>query len=205
MALFCSSLVVQLFKLTMNSKLFIVEFIFWIFWFKYDARHTHLSKWSTPSCYWRMYNCYKTSIMFMAFLWTVSNIFLVNIENHFHYRYCATYPRKICYNWWCIFIVSNMIGNHIFLWLEPRNSIACHQTLVQILGTKLILVYTTCTTCLTNHTGFISRHMTPLVIINSLGVDTQNVQHMPLQNTSTLWYYLHYQFPPSWGYLANIN
>ena len=48
-----------------------------------------------------------------------------------------TYLHEICYHWWYIFIVLNLIGDHIFLWSEPQNSIACHQTLVQGLGTRL--------------------------------------------------------------------
>ena len=148
-----------------------------------------------------MYNCYKTPFMFMTFLWTVPIIYLVNIKIHFHFQCHATYLLcKVCYNWWHIFIVSNLIGSHIFLWLEPQNSIPHQQTLVQGLGKKIILVYTICTT---NHMSS-SHHMTPLVI-NSLVADTHNVQHMPLNSIIILRYYLHYQFPHSWGYLANIN
>ena len=32
-----------------------------------------------------------------------------------------------------------MIGGRIFLWSEPRNAIACHQTLVQGWGTRLYM------------------------------------------------------------------
>ena len=41
-----------------------------------------------------------------------------------------------CYDWWRIFIVSNLIGDRIFLQSKPQNSIACHQTLVQSLSTR---------------------------------------------------------------------
>ena len=78
--------------------------------------------------------------MFRAFLWSNSNICLVNTEIHynFHLKYCTICLCKICFDWWHTFVVSNLIGDHIFLWSEPRNSIACHQTLVQGLGTRLV-------------------------------------------------------------------
>ena len=44
-------------------------------------------------------------------------------------------------DWWRIFIVSNLIGKHIFLWSETQNSNACHQTLAQGLGTRLRLAH----------------------------------------------------------------
>ena len=44
---------------------------------------------------------------------------------------------EICYDWWCIVIVFNLIGDCIFLQSEPQKSIVCHQTFIQGLGMKL--------------------------------------------------------------------
>ena len=72
----------------------------------------------------------------MAFLWSISNIYLVNIEIPFHFGCCAIHPHEIVTTGKIFFIISNLIGDHIFLQSKPQNSIACHQTLVQSLGTR---------------------------------------------------------------------
>ena len=60
-----------------------------------------------------------------------------NIQIHFHFRCYAIYLCEICYDWWCIVIVFNLIGDCIFLQSEPQKSIVCHQTFIQGLGMKL--------------------------------------------------------------------
>ena len=58
--------------------------------------------------------------------------------NSFPFGCHVIYPHKICYDWWRIFIVLNLIGDCILLWSKPQNSIACYQTLVQGMGTRLL-------------------------------------------------------------------
>ena len=43
-------------------------------------------------------------------------ICLLNIEIYFHFGFHTIYSYKICYDWWHIVIVSNLIGDCIFLW-----------------------------------------------------------------------------------------
>ena len=76
----------------------------------------------------------------MAFLWTVPIIYLVNIKIHFHFSVMLPIVQNLL-QLMTYFIVSNLIGNHIFLWLEPRNSIAHQQTLVQGLGKSSTSIY----------------------------------------------------------------
>ena len=85
----------------------------------------------------------KAFFIFMAFLWSVSNIYLVAKHwNSFSYWVsCYLSVWNLLY-WWCIFIVLNLIGDHIFLHPEPQNSIVYHQTLVQGLGRWLGLTPT---------------------------------------------------------------
>ena len=75
----------------------------------------------------------QSFLFIYGFLWSISNICLVNIEIHYHFEGCViyvAYPHEICYDWWLIFIVLNLIGDRIFLQSEPQNSIAYHQTIV---------------------------------------------------------------------------
>ena len=87
----------------------------------------------------------------MALLWSIYNICHIIIEFHFRFGCRAIYPRETCYDWWRIIIVSNLIGDHIVLWSEPRNSIACHQTLVQGLGKRLDIFIHNCSVCKFSH------------------------------------------------------
>ena len=104
--------------------------------------------------------------MFMAFLWSIC---LVNIETHFHFQ-CRTTCLHVTCTTDDVFLLSqiwlvttfSVVGTTEFYCMSPD---PCSDS-----GYKTN-TSTTCTTCLTNHMGFISCHMTPLVI-NSLGVDT---------------------------------
>ena len=112
MALFCSFLVVELFKITMNPKLFICSSKPVYLLNASIQVCTHLSKWSTPFRYWHMYNCYKLPTLY------VYGILVEHLPskhwNSFPFSVPYYLSARYMYNWWCIFIISNMIGNHIF-------------------------------------------------------------------------------------------
>ena len=46
----------------------------------------------------------KVFCVFMVFLWSIFNICLVKIENHFHFGYHVIHLHKICYDWWHILL-----------------------------------------------------------------------------------------------------
>ena len=82
----------------------------------------------------------KCCFVFMTFLWSVFNIcfvYVVNIQIYSHFRCHAVYLYKSFYDWWHILLFWMWLVNFIFLQLEPQNSIACNQTLIQGLGMRL--------------------------------------------------------------------